>query len=157
MSSEYNSYHGSCLCGGVQIAFTGFETPYVFCHCSSCRKASGSAFAANVAVKEDALTVVSGEDLLSVYESTPGKHRYFCAKCGSPMFNRVDKAPGLLRVRLGCLDTPVEEKPAAHIFVAERAAWFDEFGVTPKFESWPARGAVMVAGSRQPELDDTSR
>lgn len=92
---------GSCLCGKVKFEISGTVGPIQICHCRQCRKAQGSAFAANVPVNEINFRFLTGEDNLASYESSPGKHRYFCRIFGSPIFSRTIKLPGVLRVRAG--------------------------------------------------------
>lgn len=140
----------SCLCGEVQLQISAIELPYVYCHCSNCRKSSGSAFGANVSVPVDALQVVQGQELLSCFESSPGKFRYFCSRCGSPMYNRVAQQPERVRVRLGSFDTPYEGLLAAHIFVGEKAPWYGIQDARPQHEGWPDRRTTVIPGSRQP-------
>jgi hypothetical protein len=99
---------GSCLCGA--IAFEADSVgPINFCNCRNCRKASGTAFAANASVPRNAFRWIRGEALLSSYESSPGKVRRFCSRCGSPMSaERPNNLQAPVRVRLGSLDTPLK-------------------------------------------------
>ena len=118
-------YKGSCLCGSVRYEVQGKLGTAVYCHCSRCRKASGSAFASNAVVDASAFKVVQGDESLKVFSTAEGVHRVFCSVCGSPIISRRDAFPGVLRLRLGTLDTPIEERPEAHIFVASKADWHD--------------------------------
>ncbi len=145
---------GSCLCGSVCYQAADIVGAYVHCHCASCRKASGSAFAANVAVPAASFEITAGEALLSSFESSPGKRRYFCSRCGSPLFNKVGANPDLVRVRLGSLDSAFSEPPAAHIFTAEKAPWHDIPDGVPQFAAWPEPAAVAIPGSRQKTPQD---
>jgi hypothetical protein len=115
---------GSCLCGAVRYRIDAELGPIVCCHCSMCRKAQGSAFAATAPVPAAAFRIVRGEEALRSYRSSPHKERVFCGTCGSPIFSRRDGAPEL-RVRIGTLDTPISARPAAHIHVASKAPWWD--------------------------------
>jgi hypothetical protein len=115
---------GSCLCGAIRYEIEGDLGPIVLCHCSMCRKAQGSAFAANAPVEASRFRVVAGEDVLRAYRSSPAKSRHFCSRCGSPIFSRRDGSP-LVRVRIGTLDTPIAARPTAHIFVGSKAGWFE--------------------------------
>ncbi|WP_442903882.1 GFA family protein, partial [Gilvimarinus sp. 1_MG-2023] len=72
---------GSCLCGAVTYTITGKVGDIVHCHCVTCRKAHAAAFS-SVAAVADADFVVSGRESLTAYESSPGKQRYFCSRCG---------------------------------------------------------------------------
>ncbi|MBL6751600.1 MAG: GFA family protein [Nevskia sp.] len=116
-------HRGSCLCGGVRYEYSGGFGPFTLCHCSQCRKAQGSAFAAVLPIQAQGFRLVAGEALLKAYESSPGKERVFCGVCGSPLFSRLRALPGVLRLRAGSLDTPVEQAPAMHIFAASKASW----------------------------------
>ena len=141
--------HGSCLCKTVTYQVEEIVGPYVYCHCISCRKANGSAFAANVSVPIGAFHISSGSDSLSVYESSPGKQRHFCSRCGSPIFTTVGKHPELARVRLGTLDSDFSDSPAAHIFVGEKAQWHTMNDGVREYESWPDSEQLKIPGSRQ--------
>lgn len=116
---------GSCLCGGVRYQITGELAPIQVCHCGQCRKAQGSAFATNLPVAADAFRLTAGADALKSYESSPGKRRWFCGECGSPVYSRLDSRPDVLRVRAGGLDAPVASRPAFHFYVASKADWWD--------------------------------
>ncbi len=115
-------HSGGCLCGRVRYEVRGPLGALYFCHCRQCRKAQGSAFAANVPVASDTFRLVAGADALRSYCATPNKARCFCGECGSPIYSRVN-GRDTLRLRAGTLDEPVDLRPAAHIFSAERAAW----------------------------------
>ena len=114
---------GSCLCGAVKYEIAGELAPIQLCHCSMCRRASGTAFASNMPVRAADFRIVSGEASLKSYESRPGKERLFCAACGSPIISRSAGDPGMVRVRAGTLDEPVDARLAFHFHVASKASW----------------------------------
>ena len=78
---------GSCLCGGVEFEIS---PPYLFfhyCHCSRCRKSSGSAHAANILLRKEQFAWTRGEELVRRWEH-PGAKRFctgFCDVCGSSL------------------------------------------------------------------------
>ena len=90
---------GSCLCGSVRFRIDGELGPAGYCHCSQCRKASGSAFAANAPVRRKYHSFTRGEGSIREFESSPGKFRAFCCHCGSPLYSRLDAEPETLRIR----------------------------------------------------------
>ena len=92
---------GHCLCGSVRFRITARLGAIGFCHCSQCRRASGSAFATNANVRRDEIHFDAGRDGIREYESSPGKYRAFCPGCGSPIYSRTDGDGDHLRVRLG--------------------------------------------------------
>lgn len=114
---------GSCLCGAVRYQYAGELGDIVMCHCQHCRKAQGTAYATNSPIASEGFRLISGRDVLKEYEFSPGKKRAFCGRCGSPVYSRRDDRPAVLRLRLGTLDTPIDERPAYHIYAASRAEW----------------------------------
>lgn len=114
---------GSCLCGGIRYQFDGGVTRIGLCHCSMCRKASGTAYAANAPVPRTAFQLLQGAELLKAYASSPGKQRWFCANCGSPIYSESANYPDLVRIRLGSLDGPAGHVPDYHYQLSAKADW----------------------------------
>ena len=131
-----NKYHGGCLCGKVRFEITGGIHDIIYCHCSQCRKAQGSAFATNGNVATDRFNFISGENELTGYESTPGQIKYFCKYCGSPIISKNKSSPNKVRVRLGTIESDIIERPAAHIFVTSKANWEEIEGDLPQYETY---------------------
>ncbi len=129
-------YTGRCLCGGVRFEIHNGIRDIVYCHCSECRKAQGSAFATNGIVNVDDFRIVAGEDLLTGYEATPGQIKSFCRVCGSPIMSRGVSRPDQVRVRLGTVESDIDERPGAHIFVTSKANWEEICGDLPQYESY---------------------
>lgn len=128
---------GSCLCGAVRYRAVGPLEKMARCHCRECRKASGGEFATNGTVKTATFQVVQGQSALKEYESSPGNYRVFCAECGSPLYKRWTDDPEHVRLRLGCLDTDVDERPLAHVFVGDKPAWSEITDDLPQFDTRP--------------------
>lgn len=114
---------GSCLCGAVRYVYEGALGPIAMCHCRQCRKAQGTAFATNSPIEAGAFRLIAGSKRLREFASSPGKRRAFCGDCGSPIYSRREDLPGVLRLRIGTLDTPIEARPSHHIFATSRAEW----------------------------------
>ena len=115
---------GRCLCGGIAYEIDGEVGPIDLCHCSYCRRASGSAFAANASIQRADFKLRSSDALLKEYESTPGKFRSFCSGCGSPIYARHVALPEILRIRVGTLTSNPGARPQGHFDVASMAPWF---------------------------------
>ncbi|VAW63896.1 Gfa-like protein [hydrothermal vent metagenome] len=116
-------YTGSCLCGEVRFQITGEIKNIIYCHCSKCRKAQGSAFATNGNLEKKYFNIISGENNLTKYEASKGHYKYFCKTCGSPIISISDASPDNVRVRLGTIETDINERPEAHVFFSSRANW----------------------------------
>ncbi|BAN36408.1 hypothetical protein SCD_n02607 [Sulfuricella denitrificans skB26] len=127
---------GDCLCGVVRFEIDGPIRNIVYCHCSQCRKAQGSAFATNGIVRASGFRITAGEDALTGYESTSGQTKFFCKICGSPILSKSESRPDDVRVRLGTIDSDIEERPVAHIFATSKANWEEICGDLPQYEGY---------------------
>ncbi|MBL8414702.1 MAG: GFA family protein [Propionivibrio sp.] len=128
---------GSCLCGEVEYEIDGALGPIVYCHCSRCRKSTGSAFTAVSRVASSDFRIVKGEEHLRSYRNDSGLHRVFCGACGSAIIGKRENLPEIVRVRIGTLDTPNHDKVSSHIFVDSKAEWENIPDDAPQYSEWP--------------------
>lgn len=136
--------NGRCLCGTVRYELHGRLGPLAYCHCKMCQRASGSAFAANAPLRTRYLTWLAGRETITEYESSPGKMRAFCSRCGSPIYSRLTAEPDTVRIRLGTLDGDPDRRSLAHFWVSSKAPWFE---ITDELPQYPGE---------MPEADDSS-
>jgi hypothetical protein len=133
----------------VRYEIAGELGEFGYCHCTSCRKASGSAHAANAPARRADFRLVSGADTLREFESSPGKLRAFCTRCGSPIYAVLAERTDLLRIRLGSLDTPFDKRPRAHTWVSDKADWEPIDDALPQFPEWASKEVLEQKGTRQ--------
>ena len=125
--------NGSCACGRARYEIRGeLLGPVTYCHCWRCRKHSGSSFGTTVGVRAADFVFVSGEELLSSWESSPGVHRFFASCCGSPIFKRNEDVPELLGFRLGTLDSDPSRPAEMHFMVGSKAPWVEIHDTLPQ-------------------------
>jgi hypothetical protein len=115
---------GSCLCGAIAYEADTDLKRIVHCHCQTCRKTHATAFSSVTAVPRETFRWTRGSELLGAFESSPGKFRRFCMRCGSHLMAERVAQPVVL-LRLGCLDTDVRGKPDVHIWRSDGASWYD--------------------------------
>ncbi|MCL6241258.1 GFA family protein [Acinetobacter amyesii] len=130
-------YTGSCLCGAVCYEINGPIGEIMQCHCSRCRKANGTAYATNAPIAKADFKIVSGEQVLKKFQSSPTTQRCFCSECGSPIISIKAETPDYYRLRIGTLDTPLTQKPTCHIFVASKAEWDSIHDDLPQYAERP--------------------
>lgn len=130
-------HKGSCLCGAIGYEISGDLGSVIFCHCSRCRKANGSAFAAILPVTASNFRIIKGQESLRTYQTEAGVQRVFCGTCGSPIIGKRENAPEIVRVRLGTLDTPIKTKTSGHIFVGSKADWYEIHDDMPQYKERP--------------------
>jgi hypothetical protein len=118
-----NPLRGSCLCGGVQFEVTA---PFIWanhCHCSRCRKHSGTFGGTQGRVRREGFRLLSGEELISVYRPEGGRVKAFCSVCGSSLFGNEWPEGDEIAIRFGALDGDPGIRPELHVFVDSRAPW----------------------------------
>jgi len=134
-------YSGGCLCNTVRFEIHGDIRNIVYCHCSQCRKAQGTAFATNGIVQTKDFIFLNGENDLTGFTVNEKQIKYFCKHCGSPIMSKNTDRPEQIRVRLGTIESDIHERPEAHIFASSKANWdqicddipqFDEFEPAPR-------------------------
>lgn len=118
------THTGSCLCGGITFRIDAALEPIQVCHCAQCRKAQGGPFAAITPVDTAVFHLQDDDGLLQTYESSPGKERAFCGRCGSPLFSRRAALPGVVRLRVGLIDEPVQARVAWHAYTGSASSWW---------------------------------
>ena len=132
-----SSLPGSCLCGKVRFTATGEESRFYHCHCTRCRKATGTGHASNLFLKGE-LNWESGEELVRSYK-LPEADRFtntFCTLCGGRV-PRFIEALGMVFIPAGSLDAEPGMKPQARIFTGSGAAWSCDASELPSFSDYP--------------------
>ncbi|WP_028007155.1 GFA family protein [Solimonas flava] len=134
-----SSIHGGCLCGAVRFAIDPPFQKMIHCHCSRCRKGSGTGHATNLTADAAQLRWLAGEDAISRYELPSAKAfgKWFCRHCGAPL-PRLRRNSTLVVIPAGSLDTPPPLTPTDHIFWASRAPWACGSGGLPTHDEYPA-------------------
>jgi hypothetical protein len=113
---------GKCLCGEVQYSVADRFLYALNCHCSKCRRTTGSAFKPFGGIARSKLRILKGQGNLLLFGG-PNAHDAHCKTCGSPLYSVVREG-AFVHVTLGSLvDTPTI-RPSAHIFVGSKAPWF---------------------------------
>ncbi len=135
---EDDKVSGSCLCGSVTYQYVGPIKVFQYCHCTRCRKYTGSAYASHIIIDPAQFQWLSGEDSLGRFEHADAKHfaTSFCKNCGSslPWLTKSGKA---IVVTAGTLDDDPKEKPTHNVFMAYKAPWYEEVGDLKQYEALP--------------------
>ena len=118
---------GSCNCGGVSFEIDQAVSDVYMCHCSICRRATGSNGIAVVVVDNERFRWIDGESLISTWKKPDADWQgWFCRECGSPLPGKNDEQRMFIPAGL------VSQGGAAmtvkhHIWVDSKAGW-DEIG-----------------------------
>jgi len=115
---------GGCLCGAVTYEASGEPKRFYHCHCSRCRKATGTGHATNLFLQPGVLRWIEGAELVRSFK-VPEAQRFtnsFCATCGGRL-PRQAKDSDTVMIPAGSLDDEVSLMPQARIFAGSRAGW----------------------------------
>lgn len=115
---------GRCLCGAVNYEVTGEAKRFYYCHCSRCRKATGTGHASNLFLQPATLKWLRGEEHVRAFQVPEAKRftNQFCEICGG----RVPRQPAgadTVVLPAGSLDDEAPIRPQARIFTDSRANW----------------------------------
>lgn len=128
-------HSGSCLCGEVRYEVEGAFERFYLCHCTHCRKDTGSAHAANLFSSSAKLTWLAGDASVATYTLPGTRHaRSFCRICGSAL---PLASSDMLVVPAGSLDTDIALLPDGNIFTASRASWDQDLHSAHDFPTFP--------------------
>ena len=118
--------NGSCLCGRVQYLVKGPFDEFHICHCSQCRRSTGTAHASNIFSSEDHIQWLAGKELTKRYDpEQPGViSKAFCTHCGS-LVPYISASSGRLIIPAGGLQKDPGIRPQDNIYCLDRAPWYD--------------------------------
>ena len=123
---------GKCLCGAVRYAVADEFAYAMNCHCSNCRRMTGSAFKPFAGIAREKLSLTQGEDHLTIFGEENG-HDAHCKTCGSLLYSLV-RDGAYVHVAMGTLIDDPGIRPSAHIFVGSKAPWFTITDDLPQHE-----------------------
>ena len=142
MNSTANSktIDGSCLCGAVSYQYRDDVKVFQYCHCSRCRKVTGSAHAANIIIDPANFQWTRGEEFVGRFELPDAKHfaTSFCKKCGSNLPWRNQRGSAVI-IPAGTLDEDPGIKPRQNIYYKSRAPWYVDVADLKKFDELPIK------------------
>ena len=127
---------GACLCGAVRYAVADAFRYAMNCHCSQCRRATGSAFKPFGGIEISKLEVTAGAEQLKRYGAGADFDMH-CATCGSLIYSVV-RDGAYVHVTYGTLVDAPSLAPTQHIFVGSKAPWYEIADDLPQHDGFPA-------------------
>ncbi|HGE6737097.1 TPA: GFA family protein [Serratia marcescens] len=97
---------GSCLCSAVEFEVSVIPSLFYRCHCSLCRKQSGTGYNLATLVKDSHFHWIKGINNITSWIKPTGYRTDFCSACGSTVPNSLRSEPyvwlpiGLLNERM---------------------------------------------------------
>ena len=130
--SSRRTLNGSCYCGAVEYVVADAFRYAANCHCSNCRRTTGSAFKPFAGIKRSKLAVAKGAANLMIFGEKDANNTH-CKLCGSLIFSVV-RDGAFVHVAMGTLLDDPSIRPTHHIFVGSKAPWFIITDDLPQYE-----------------------
>lgn len=129
--------YGSCACEKVSYQLTSEFISCSYCHCSVCRKLTGSAFGSYGEVRNSSFEWIQGENLVNIYSQSENTDRCFCSSCGSFLVTIYKPEPDVVYVSLGSLHDASNIQMNYHQFFGSRVKWCEIQDELQKYGGWP--------------------
>ncbi len=123
---------GGCLCGAVRFKAVGEPERVGLCHCTTCRKNTGTPYFAFAVYATDCVSI---DGPLKAHRA-PKIERRFCHECGT-LVCLMEDGEGEIDIALGAFDESPPFTPEYELWVGFRQHWL---GAVP--------GARQYAGPR---------
>lgn len=124
----------SCACGALTAQAEGEPVRISVCHCLSCKRQTGSAFAWNATFPAEQVKV---EGNYSTFErgSDDGYwgHMHFCPACGVTVFYEIERRPGMISIPIGTFSDPQFPAPTVEVYVERRCPWLGQLAPEEQF------------------------
>lgn len=119
----------ACRCGQLTARCTGEPVRISVCHCLACQQRSGSAFAVQARWPDEQVELSGvAKEWRRVADSGATASYFFCSECGSTLFYRLDKFPGLTAVPIGAFADPNFPAPRHSVWEERKHAWVEVTG-----------------------------
>jgi hypothetical protein len=143
---EQTTLRGSCLCGGVKYEVTGEAKRFYHCHCSRCRKATGTGHASNLFLQPASLKWLSGQEHVRAFKVPEAKRftNQFCGTCGARLPRQPSDTDTVI-IPAGSLDEEAPMKPQARIFAGSRTNWSCFGDEVPTYPDGPPDWSQSIA------------
>jgi hypothetical protein len=115
-----------CACGACSLRAAGLPQQHAVCHCTNCKRRTGSAFGISAYFRRDQVTGMTGDMRVYRFHHVTLKHdqaRHFCGTCGSTLWWTVSSLPDLIGVAGGCFGEDMPGAPSGSVAPAQQCAW----------------------------------
>lgn len=143
-----------CMCGQFRAVVTGELRSVAICHCLACKRRSGSAFAYNAFYPASDVRL-GGMYKVHVREGQEGRktHRHFCPECGTTVYSKGEKFPGICNIPVGAFGGPDFPAPLVSLFEESKHSWVVLPPGIEHYVEGRVPGAVRAEGDQRPRTD----
>jgi hypothetical protein len=116
----------TCACGQTTITVNAAPTMLGVCHCTNCKRRTGSAFGISAYFDRSAVMSQSGTTQRYAFHHAAQGHdqeRHFCAGCGTTLFWFVSTLPEQIGIAGGCFAGEGLPEPTYSVTHQGREPW----------------------------------
>lgn len=116
----------TCACGQATITVKGRPSMHGVCHCTNCKRRTGSAFGMSTYFERSAVVQTTGETKVYAFHHAAQDHRqerHFCVNCGTTLFWFLSSAPESIGIAGGCFAEEPLPEPSFTVTDAKRWPW----------------------------------
>ncbi len=115
-----------CACGSVSISVSNEPRLHAICHCTNCKRRTGSAFGVSAYFLRSDVTQTNGEMLVYAFHHAAGgydQERHFCSRCGTTLCWYSSTRPHLIGIAAGCFPDDSFGEPTISSTSSKRLPW----------------------------------
>jgi len=115
-----------CACGEASITVDSAPEIHAVCHCTNCKRRTGSAFGVSAYFPKASVTGRAGETMVYAFHHAGKGHdqeRHFCSKCGTTLFWYISVLPHLIGIAAGCFADDGLPEPTSSITHRKMESW----------------------------------
>ena len=115
-----------CACARTSITVAGDPRFHAVCHCTNCKRRTGSAFGVSAYYQRAAIIEQVGATSVYALHNAHRKEdqeRHFCPTCGTTLFWTTSTAPELVGIAAGCFGEEQPGVPRATFTHAKKLPW----------------------------------
>lgn len=116
----------TCACGQASITVNALPTLHGICHCTNCKRRTGSAFGVSAYFERTAVVRQEGKTNVYAFHHASQGHdqeRHFCSKCGTTLFWFVSALPDKIGIAGGCFADQGLPEPDSTYTDQKRERW----------------------------------
>jgi hypothetical protein len=116
----------TCACGQASITVDALPSMHGVCHCTNCKRRTGSAFGISAYFDRTAVVQQRGETKTYTFHHTAQNHdqeRHFCSHCGTTLFSFVSSVPEKIGIAGGCFADAGLPEPSYSVTDRKRESW----------------------------------
>jgi hypothetical protein len=116
----------TCACGQAAITVNAMPTMHGVCHCTNCKRRTGSAFGISAYFDKTAVTAFTGQTKVYAFHHAAQNHeqkRHFCPDCGTTLFWYLTALPEKIGIAGGCFADEGLPEPTLTVTDGKREAW----------------------------------